>query len=133
MYNIELPSVCRDVAGSIAMNYDIAEINTEENQRLADIKESIHKQVSTFTEKPVVFLELESPYFDFEPEDIHSLDTVGTLYNSIRVSDNWGKLTVNKGGCLVSNNFKILRITAKGFKAESKTCYRGGLGTHTEQ
>jgi hypothetical protein len=120
LYNIELPSICRDVAGSLAMNYNIAEIHKEEDQRLADLKESIHKQISIFTEKPVVFIELESPYFDFEPEDIHSLDTLGTLYNSIRVSDNWGKLTVNKGGCLVSNNFKFLRITAKGFRADQK-------------
>jgi hypothetical protein len=120
LYNIELPSVCRDVAGSLALNYNIDEINGEEEQRLADLKESIHKQISIFTENPVVFIELESPYFDFEPEDIHSLDTLGTLYNSIRVSDNWGKLTVNKGGCLVSNNFKFLRITAKGFKADHK-------------
>jgi hypothetical protein len=120
LYKIELPSVCRDVAGSLALNYNIDEINVEEEQRLADLKESIHKQISIFTENPVVFIELESPYFDFEPEDIHSLDTLGTLYNSIRVSDNWGKLTVNKGGCLVSNNFKFLRITAKGFKADHK-------------
>ncbi|MDO9340199.1 MAG: hypothetical protein Q7T72_06680, partial [Bacteroidales bacterium] len=92
--------------------------NKEEEQRLSDIRESIHKQISTFTENPVVFLELESPYFDFEPENIHSLDTLGTLYSSMRISDNWGKLTVDKGGCLVSNNFKYLRITAKGFKED---------------
>jgi hypothetical protein len=120
LYNIELPAVCRDVAGSLAVNYNIAEINSEEDKRLADLKESIYEQISIFTEKPVVFVELESPYFDFEPEDVHSLDTLGTLYNSIRVSDNWGKLTVIKGGCLLSNNFKFLRITAKGFKADHK-------------
>jgi hypothetical protein len=118
LYNIELPAICRDVAGSLAVNYNIDAINKEEEQRLTDIRERVHKQISTFTEKPVVFLELESPYFDFEPEDIRSLDTLGTLYNSMRVSDNWGKLTVDKGGCLVSNSFKYLRITAKGYKAE---------------
>ena len=118
LYNIELPAVCRDVAGSIALNYDIDVITEEEEKRLADIHESIHKLISTFTEKPVVFIELESPYFDFEPEDIHSLDTLGILYNSMRVSDNWGKLTVDKGGCLVSNNFKYLRITARGYRAD---------------
>ena len=118
LYGIGLPSVCRDVAGSLALNYDIDVINKEEEKRLADIQESVHKLVSTFTEKPVVFLELESPYFDFEPENIHPLDTLGTLYSSMRVSDNWGKLTVDKGGCLVSNNFKFLRITAKGYKAD---------------
>ncbi len=116
LYQIELPEICRDVAGSLAVNYEIDEINKEEELRLANIKESLHKEVSVFTEKAVVFLELESPYFDFEPEDTHSLDTLGTLYNSIRISDNWGKLTVDKGGCLVSYSLKYLRITAKGIK-----------------
>ena len=118
LYNIELPNICRDVAGSLAVNYDIASVNKEEELRLNEIKESIHKQISTFTEKPVVFLELESPYFDFEPEDIHPMDTLGTLYSSMRVSDNWGKLSVDRGGCLVSNNLKYIRITAKGFMEE---------------
>ena len=95
---------------------------------MADIKERIHRQISIFTEKPVVFFELESPYFDFEPEDIRSLDTLGTLYTAMRVSDNWGKLTVDNGGCLVSNNLKYLRITAKGFKEAKNHIY--GEGWH---
>jgi hypothetical protein len=118
LYNIELPVICRDVAGSLAVNYEIEAINLEEAHRLADIKQSVHNQISVFTEKPVVFLELESPYFDFEPEDIHPLDTLGTLYSSMRVSDNWGKLTVDKVGCLVSNNFKFIRISTKGLKED---------------
>jgi len=128
LYNIELPSICRDVAGSLALSYDIDAINKEEEKRLADIKESVHKLISTFTEKPVVFLELESPYFDFEPENVQPLDTLGTLYSSMRVSDNWGKLTVDEGGCLVSNNFKYLRITARGFKTDKNHIY--GEGWH---
>jgi len=118
LYNIELPTVCRDVGGSLAVNYNVEAILKEEAVRDTQIKESILNQANIFTQKPVVFLELESPYFDFEPEDIHSLDSLGTLYTSIRVSDNWGKLTVEKGGCLVSNNLKFIRITAKSFKIE---------------
>lgn len=118
LYNIQLPVICRDVAGSLAVNYGIETIYKEEEKRDLDIKGRIQKEVGDFTEKPVVFLELESPYFDFEPEDIRSLDTLGTLYRTIRVSDNWGKLTVDRGGCLISNNMKILRITAKGINEE---------------
>lgn len=128
VYNINLPVICRDVAGSLAVNYDIETINKEEAQRDSDIKENIIRQISKFTDKPVVFLELESPSFDFEPEDIHSLDTLGILYNSIRVSDNWGKLTVDKGGCLISNNLKFMRITAKSFKADRN--HLSGEGWH---
>ena len=128
LYKINLPAICRDVAGSLAVNYDIETINKEEEKRVADIKQSIESQLSIFTEKPVVFLELESPYFDFEPEDVHPLDTFGTLYNSMRVSDNWGKLTVDKGGCLVSTNLKFIRIPAKGFKADKN--HISGDGWH---
>jgi hypothetical protein len=116
LYNITLPVVCRDVAGSLALNYDIEIIQKEETEREQEIRNRIDRQASTFTEKPVVYLELESPYFDFEPEDIMPLVPHGTLYNSIRISDNWGKLTVDKGGCLISNNFKYLRVTARGIK-----------------
>ena len=126
LYNIQLPSICRDVAGSLALSYDIESIYKEEEQRLADIKERVHKEISTFTEKPVVYLELESPYFDFEPEDIRSLDTLGTIYSAMRVSDNWGKLTVDKGGCLVSYNLKFLRIPAKNYKEIKYHIYGDG-------
>jgi len=118
LYTIELPPICRDVAGSLAVNYGTDEIKKEEDERLAVINKSIQQQISTFTEKPVVFFELESPYFDFEPEDIHSLDTLGTLYTSMRVSDNWGKLTVDESGCLISNNLKYLKISAKDFNKD---------------
>jgi len=128
LYHIELPAICRDVAGSLAVSYDIETINKEEEKRDSDIKESIDRQLSVFTEKPVVFIELESPYFDFEPEDVHSLDPYGTLYNSIRVSDNWGKLTVEKGGCLISGNLKFIRVPAKGFRAEKN--HISGEGWH---
>jgi hypothetical protein len=128
LYGIKLPVICRDVAGSLAVNYDIENIYKEEEKRELDIKGRIQREISIFTEKPVVFLELESPYFDFEPEDIHPLDTLGTLYRTIRVSDNWGKLTVDKGGCLISNNLKYLRITAKGFKEDKNRI--SGEGWH---
>jgi hypothetical protein len=118
LFGVQLPEVCRDVAGSIALNYEIGIIQNEEAEREADIKERIHRQISTFTEKPVVYLELVSPYFDFEDSDIHPMDTLGTLYNALRVSDNWGKLTVENGGCLVSNNLKYIRITARGYRED---------------
>jgi hypothetical protein len=120
LYEIQLPEVCRDVAGSIALSYDVEKIKQEEADREAQIRERIYRQTSKFTEKPVVYLELESPYYDYEPEDINPMDTLGILYSRIRVSDNWGKLTVDKGGCLLSYNLKYLRITARGFNSDQR-------------
>jgi len=127
-YSIELPEKCRDVAGSIALNYNINEIYREEDLRQLEMKERLNDRVSVFTEKPVVLLELVSPSFDFEPENVSYLDTLGTLYRGLRVSDNWGKLTVDEGDCLVSNNYKYIRITARGFKKDRN--HISGEGWH---
>lgn len=123
-FGLKVPAVYRDVAGSLALVYDVESISREEEQRMTDIRERIRRQLSQFIEKPVLAIELNSPYFDFEPEDIRSLDTLGTIYNSIRVADNWGKLTVDKGGCLVSYNLKHVRLPAKNIK-ESKNHFYG--------
>lgn len=128
VYMIDLPEVCRDIAGSLSVNYDIETIYKEEKQRDMDIEERFNKFISTYTEKPVVLLELESPSFDFEPEDIHPLDTLGTLYSAMRISDNWGKLVVENGGCLVANNLKSLRVTAKSVKQDKNKI--SGEGWH---
>ena len=128
LYDIQLPGICRDVAGSLALGYDLEYIYKEEETRLTEIRDRLHRRIAVFTEKPVVFFELESPYFDFEPEEVRSLDTLGTIYNSIRVLDNWGKLTVEKGGCLVSSNLKSIRVTAKNL-TEAKN-HISGEGWH---
>ena len=127
-YAIELPSICRDVAGSLALNYDIDLINKEEDKRLATLKEDLNKLASPFTGKPVVFIDLESPSFDFEAENIRWLDTLGIYYPLLRVSDNWGKLYVDDGGCLVSSNYKAIRINARNYKTEKNRI--SGLGWH---
>lgn len=118
LYGINLPEHCRDVAGSLAMNYDISLIMAEESKHNEMINANVEKIINEFIKKPVVFLQMESPNFSFEPEDINSLDSLGTLYKKLRVSDNWGKLVVNEGGALLTNDLKTLRISAKDLDLE---------------
>lgn len=116
--DITLPEVSRDIAGSLAVNYDIDMIRREEAERIERIKEGLHRRTSSFTDKPVVYLTLESPSFIFEPEDIEPVDTLGVIYKKLKISDNWGKLNVTKGGCLVSPNLKFIRVPARGVKID---------------
>lgn len=118
MYNIVLPDLCRDVAGSIALNYDLPAIRTEEARHYEMISERVNRIFNTYMEKPVLLLQMESPNFSFEPEDINSLDSLGTLYKKLRVSDNWGRLIVNEGGALLTNDLRELRISAKDVVVE---------------
>ena len=117
-YGVELPAVCRDVAGSLAFDYDIQSIRNEESEREAMINENTRKIVTTFNERPVVTLNMESPNFSFEPEDINYLDTLGTLYKKLRVSDNWGRLAVDNGGALMANDLRSLRVSARDLMIE---------------
>ncbi len=127
-YGMTLPEVCRDVAGSLAFNYDIQSIRNEETEREALINENTRKIVTTFSEKPVVTINMESPNFSFEPEDIDYLDTLGTLYEKLRVSDNWGRLAVDNGGALLTNDLRTLRVSARDFIVERN--HISGAGWH---
>lgn len=127
-YGVTLPVVCRDVAGSLALNYDIQAIRAEESEREAMINENTRRIVTTFMEKPVVTISMESPNFSFEPEDINALDTLGTLYKRLRVSDNWGRLAVNDGGALLTNDLHLLRVSAKDIVVDKN--HLSGAGWH---
>ncbi len=127
-YGVTLPEVCRDVAGSLAVNYDIQAITTEESEREAMINERTGKIVNTFFEKPVVTVILESPNFSYEPEDINSLDSLGTMYDRLRVSDNWGRLAVDEGGALLANDLRTLLISARDIVIDRN--HISGAGWH---
>lgn len=117
-YDLRLPEVSRDIAGSLAFSYDVDLVKEEERQREEQLREGLRRRTAQFTEKPVLLLELESPNFAFEAEDTDPVDTLGTIYQTIRVTDNWGKLAVEEGGCLVSPNLKFLRVPAKNVEQE---------------
>jgi hypothetical protein len=127
-YGVTLPEICRDIAGSLAMNYDIQAIRTEESEREAMINDRTGKIIVTFFEKPVVTVKMESPNFSYEPEDINFLDSLGTLYEHLRVSDNWGRLTVDDGGALLANDLQTLRISARDIEIDRN--HISGSGWH---
>ncbi len=119
-YDLTLPGISRDIAGSLAFSYDVDLVKEEERQREEQLREGLRRRTAQFTERPVVILELESPNFSFEAEDTDPVDTLGTIYQTIRVTDNWGKLAVEEGGCLVSPNLSFLRVPAKNVKKEKQ-------------
>jgi hypothetical protein len=110
------------------MNYDIQAIRTEESEREAMINERTGKIIATFFEKPVVTVTMESPNFSYEPEDINFLDSLGTLYERLRVADNWGRLTVDDGGALLANDLRTLRISTRDIKIDRN--HISGAGWH---
>jgi hypothetical protein len=117
-YDITLPAISRDIAGSLAFSYDVDLVKQEERERDEKLREGLRRRTAQFIEKPVVLLELVSPNFSFEAEDTYPVDTLGIIYQTIRVSDNWGKIAVEEGGCLVSPNLKFMRVPAKNVEKD---------------
>jgi hypothetical protein len=48
----------------------------------------------------------------FDPGNLVSLDSLGTIYPNIRIVDDWGILTVTSGGALMSGDFSRIVVSA---------------------
>jgi hypothetical protein len=73
----------------------------EERQRARQARLAAARQ--RFVEGPVLLLPLRQPQVSFDPGNLQPLDTLGTVYPSMRVSDTWGVLEVAKGALLASD------------------------------
>lgn len=60
---------------------------------------------------PILKSILKKWIISFDASNIVSLDEYGTVYPSIRVTDNWGVLTAKKG-TLMSTHWKRITITS---------------------
>lgn len=70
-----------------------------EDKRLAKILQLKTK----FLEQPTLKLHFEKMNISFDPRNITPLEDFGTVYPTMRVTDNWGILTVNNGALLASD------------------------------
>jgi hypothetical protein len=53
---------------------------------------------ATLVDGPVLVLPLAKASFQFNPQTLAALDGVGTVYPTLRLSDEWGELVVVEGG-----------------------------------
>ena len=60
---------------------------------------------------PVVIIPLRNMNVQFDPRNLQPLDNIGTVYPNIRISDNWGILTVSNGA-LMSSKWTNIYVSA---------------------
>lgn len=88
-------------------------------------KDKIHSAYRIkFTQSPIVKITLKNPRVGFDPNTLQPLDSLGTVYPSIELVDDWGILKVREGGCLLSKNWNEASIPA----AELKTTQDSVIG-----
>lgn len=110
-FAIEVPigNLYEKLAANNEYNYKALKGKEEarEKQRLAKIKE--YKDL--FINGPHLLLRFEKMSISFDPRNITPLENYGTVYPQIRVSDNWGILTV-ENGALLNANWSDIIVTA---------------------
>ncbi|HJW16234.1 MAG TPA: hypothetical protein VJ499_03900, partial [Flavisolibacter sp.] len=130
-FNYQKPKESIDI---ISKNYGYLNITKKEKKREEEINRKVAYYKSLFLKKPYLKLTFEKMNVSFNPSNILPLDNLGTVYPTIRVTDNWGILEVTEGALmspnwdyiLVSNlvNTENKIITGKGWKLVLNENYR---------
>ncbi len=82
----------------------VAKEKVRENERLA----KIDSYKTKFLKEPTLKLMFENMNISFDPRNIMPLENIGTVYPNIRVTDNFGILTVEDGALLSSDWSNII-------------------------
>lgn len=107
-FDITLPNDLRKTTDLILNQYNGKAIISEEKTREEKTKKLIAEYKSKFITQPHFELVFEQMNVSFDPRNIMPIEDKGTVYPTIRVTDNWGILTVENGALMSSNWDKIL-------------------------
>lgn len=88
-------------------DYNFQQIQKEETEREKLRIEKIASLKEQFLEEPTLELQFHNMNISFDPRNITPLDDIGTVYPNLRVTDDWGILTVEKGALLASDWSKV--------------------------
>ena len=84
-----------------------------ENENLRELKkqELKNKYKNIFLNDSIVEIGLENMNIGFNPSNIMPLDSYGTVYPNLRITDNWGVLKVDSCGALMSPEWNKVTIS----------------------
>lgn len=104
-YGVGLPDNLDSAAVAAANRYGGDSIRVAENTRAADQQARIDVYRARLVDGPVLILPFRQMNMSFDPGMVQPLGDAGTVYPTIRLSDDWGVLDVTDGGALLSSDF----------------------------
>lgn len=110
IFDISLPNDLKKTTDLILNQYNGEIIISEEKTREEKTKKLIAEYKSKFITQPHFELVFEQMNVSFDPRNIMPIEDKGTVYPNIRVTDNWGILTV-ENGALMSSNWDKISVT----------------------
>jgi hypothetical protein len=109
--SLQLPQPIKDAAAASAKNFGGDALRAAETERDTKQRERIARYRQRLVDGPVLAIPLREARFQFNPNNIQPLDTLGTVYPDMRIVDVWGILTVS-GGALMNPTFSKVQVSA---------------------
>lgn len=109
-FNVHLFNNLDAIIARIGEHYGGEKIISEEIKREEEIKTRIQTYKKILIEQAHLEIRFQNMNISFDPRNIILLEDKGTVYPNIRVTDNWGILTVTEGA-LMSPNWDKLSVS----------------------
>ena len=106
-FNIKISSDLKSMVIRLTDHYNGSIIIEEETKREEKNKKLLAEYKSKFIDQPHLEIKFEKMNVSFDPRNIVPIEDKGTVYPNIRVTDQWGILTVENGALMSSNWDKI--------------------------
>ena len=123
-FNVKIPIDIETYTSKVWLNYNGAQISQEEKKRQEDHARVINEMTTMFVKNPHLEIPLERMNISFNPGNLIPLENYGTVYPNLRITDNWGILTV-EDGALLSADWSKVTVT---IPEENSTRYVKGKG-----
>ncbi|MCI2082896.1 MAG: hypothetical protein LKK19_03345 [Bacteroidales bacterium] len=106
-FHVSVPAGFKDSIDRIKMEYGFDTIAKIENERAEARKKLMKKYEDRFQGHPTLTLNLQNMGIQFDPRNIMPFKDAGTIYPNMRVTDDWGILSVNDGALLSKHWDKV--------------------------
>lgn len=110
-FGVKYQDLTNDDILNAGKKYGISSIIENETQREVKIDDLKRKYKKIFLSDNIVEIRLEDMKIGFNPTNIMPLDSMGTVYPNLRVTDNWGILEVDSCGALMSPEWNKVTIS----------------------
>ncbi len=133
-FKVTIPTNLKDIVDKLKANYGYDKISAIERERANEHKKLIEKYKTEFLKNPTLTITFEKMNISFDPRNIMPFENLGTIYPSIRITDNWGILTAKNGALLSKNWDKVMvsvptsisdtLVEGNGWKIELNTAWK---------
>lgn len=124
-FGAEYPSLTMEEVTRTGKAYNIEQITESEEKRELKRQELVKTYKARFLGDSIIRISLENMSIGFNPSNLMPLDSFGTVYPNIRITDNWGILEVDSCGALMSPDWRRVTISYPAMISDTLIAGRG--------